>query len=385
MVYCMRISHFCSSFEPTTGGVVSGLLAIVKELPKFGIQNQIISFGNTNRQLEKNKQVVANLNSIGVAFLLTIAKFKNNYGIGSLKGISGLLNRVSKPDLVVLHQIYTFSTFFGYIYAKRVGIPYGVMPHGSLTNYHESDSRHIKFLAKKIIISRILLESDAIIVTCESEKADLSTTLQSKAVIIPYGTFFQNQGGESRTFLQLTDRNLRIVYSGRFDKKKNLLLLIESLPKVLEKYPELILDIAGSGSKNEVDKVRRLVSSLQLERSVRFYGWVESAKMRQLLSASKLLVLPSENENFAIVVAEALSLGIPCVVSKFVGTADLVAKYRAGEVISELTPNSIANGIIKLLQGDEVEYRRAAIEATRVELDWSKIALKWKALVASLA
>ena len=145
------------------------------------------------------------------------------------------------------------------------------------------------------------------------------------------------------------------------------------------------MDIAGSGSTREVNHVREIVSSMQLEPSIEFHGWIGAERMRQLLTASKLLVLPSENENFAIVVVEALSLGIPCVVSKFVGTADIVAKHQAGEVIDELTPASIAVGIIKVLQGDGAAYRKAAIEATRDELDWSKIALQWKALIASLA
>jgi glycosyltransferase involved in cell wall biosynthesis len=124
---------------------------------------------------------------------------------------------------------------------------------------------------------------------------------------------------------------------------------------------------------------------LKLERSIQFHGWIDSSKMRELLATARLLVLPSENENFAIVVAEALGAGVPCVVSKFVGTADIVAKHHAGEVIHELTPRSVADGIIKVLQGNENRYREAAIEAVRESLDWSEIALRWKALVTSLA
>ena len=96
-------------------------------------------------------------------------------------------------------------------------------------------------------------------------------------------------------------------------------------------------------------------------------------------------MLPSENEKFALVVSEALSAGVPCVVSKFVGTSDIVAKHHAGEIIDELTPESVAAGVIKVLEGDENAYRAAAIQATCEDLDWSKIALRWKALISSLA
>jgi glycosyltransferase involved in cell wall biosynthesis len=157
------------------------------------------------------------------------------------------------------------------------------------------------------------------------------------------------------------------------------------MPQILDKYPDLILDIAGSGNANEVKKLQSLISSLKLESSIQFHGWIDSSKMRELFAGAKLLVLPSENENFALVVAEALSAGVPCVVSKFVGTADIVAKHHAGEIIQELTPTSVADGILKVLQGDETKYREAAFEAVQNSLDWSKIALRWKALVTSLA
>ena len=355
-----------------------------KQLTQYGIKNQIISTGNTERQLARNYSSIENLKAIGVEFIYSLSKFQNDYGLGLLRGLRNTLTGMTKPDFIVLHQVYTFSTVLGYWYAKKFGIPYAVKPHGSLTKYHESDSKFIKALAKKLLISKILRESDVIIVTCVSEKTDLDTSLQSKTCNLHYGAVMPEKINEDHSLLLQASDNLRIIFSGRFDKKKNLPLLIESLPRVLEKYPRLILDIAGSGSDREVKEIDRLVSSLNLESNIEFHGWVESARMQQLLAASNLLVLPSQNENFAIVVAEALSLGIPCVVSKFVGTAEIVIKHLAGEVIEELTTTSITDGIIKVLQGDRAAYRKAAIQATRDELDWSKIARQWKVLVTSL-
>jgi glycosyltransferase involved in cell wall biosynthesis len=381
----VRISHFCFSLDPSRGGVSSGVVTSVQQLTKFGIENQIFTFGNTRLQIEKNTHIISSLHSIGVEYRFTIAKFRNDYGVGSLKGLNQLLASASKPDLVVLHQIYTFSTFFGYIYAKRYRIPYVVMPHGSLTKYHESDSRLIKKLAKWFLISKILREADAIIVTCESEKSDLIPSLQAKAFLLNYGAVISQPVNESTRRLPLGTKNPHIVFSGRFDKKKNLPLVIKAMPVVLEKYPDLTLDIAGSGTANEVRILQSLIESLKLEASIQFHGWIDTPKMLEIFSGARLLVLPSENENFALVVAEALSAGVPCVVSKHVGTADIVAKHHAGEIIQELTPTSVADGILKVLQGDETKYREAAFEAVQNSLDWSKIALGWKALVTSLA
>ena len=381
----MLISHFCFSLDASRGGVPAGVTMSAKHLSNHGIRNQIISTGNTTTQLEKNFGNFRDLRGIGVEIFYTIARFQNEYGIGSFRGLKKYLMDMPKPDLIVLHQVYTFSTILGYWYAKKFGIPFVVQPHGSLTNYHESDNKILKAFSKKLIISRILHDSSAVIVTCLSEKKDLAASLQFKARSIRYGAVIPADLTMNSRYEQKSTDDLRIIFSGRFDKKKNLPLLIKSLPEVLEKFPKLILDIAGSGTRQEIKKIRLLVSSLNLESNVVFHGWIEKKRLQELLAASKLLILPSENENFAIVVSEALSLGKPCLVSNYVGAADIVAKHLAGVVIQELTSTSIAEGIIEVLQGDEVAYSEAAIKAAREDLDWSKIALQWKALVADLA
>ena len=381
----MRICHFCFSLDPSRGGVSSGIVSTVKQLTKYRINNQIVSTGNTRNQMEQNSKILSELKSIGVEYIGTVARFENDYGLGTLRGLKKRLDNLSKPDLIVLHQIYTFSTLLGYMYAKKNRIPYVVKPHGSLTKYHESDSKLIKTLAKWFLISKILREADAIIVTCKSERADLIASLKPKAHQLEYGAVVSWPQDEAVRRHPRGNQNKRIVFSGRFDKKKNLPLVIKAMPQILDKYPDLILDIAGSGTANEVRILQNLISTLELESNVQFHGWIDSSKMQEIFAAARLLVLPSENENFAIVVAEALSAGVPCVVSKFVGTADIVAKHNAGEVIDELTPASVAEGIMKVLRGDEIKYREAAFEAVENSLDWSKIALRWKALVTSLA
>lgn len=381
----MLIHHFCFSLDPSRGGVSKGVMDTVEQLTKNGITNQIFSTGVTKSQLTANSRRIDKLKSIGVEYKYTPAWLKNDYGIGSLWSINKMLRNMTKPDFIVLHQIYTFSTLLGYLYAKRSGIRFAIMPHGSLTKYHESDSKLRKKIAKFFFISKILQSADAIIVTCESEKSDLSESLQAKAYQLLYGAEVSVNAIEPKQVPSEIARNLRIVFSGRFDKKKNLQLVLKAMPQVLLKFPDLILDVAGSGGSRETKKLQKIISSLKLEQHVHLHGWIDDSKMQDLLAASRLLVLPSENENFAIVVAEALGAGVPCVVSKFVGTADIVAKYHAGEVIHELTPSFVAEGILKVLQGDALKYRMGALEAVRESLNWSKIACEWKILINSLA
>lgn len=379
-----QVCHFSFALDFSRGGVSNGLILTASQLTRYGITNQIISLGNTQKQIDRNARAIEDLNKSGVGVTLLKARFKNDYGIGKLRSIKISLKTMPVPNFIVLHQIYTLSTLLGYRYAKRNGIAYAVVPHGSLTHYHESDSKLIKVIAKKFIVSKILREADAIIVTCDSERDDLDISLQSKTYICHYGATISDKLGRLNSPAIKVGNGVRIMFSGRFDKKKNLPLLLKAMPKILMKYPDLILDIAGSGSAKEIRNLKKLVRTLELENNIAFHGWVDRTKMDGLFSSTRLLVLPSENENFALVVSEALSSGVPCVVSKFVGSGDIVTKHHAGAIIDELTPESVAAAVMKVLAGDANAYRDAAFKAAREDLDWSKIALKWKDLISSL-
>lgn len=380
----LQLIHFCFSLDPSYGGVSNGVVSTAKELTKFGISNQIVSTGNTVSQIKRNYILKSDLKALGIECIETVARFENEYGFGSLRGLRRELDHLIKPDLVVLHQIYTFSTFLGYIYAKKYRIPFVIQPHGSLTKYHEAESKIKKAMAKWLVISKILNEAERIIVTCESERDDLKPLLKAKSYLVGYGVNSNKNLNQSEKVSPRNNPVNHIVFCGRFDKKKNLRLVIRAMPQILESYPELILNIAGTGTKSEIKAINNLVSDLDLTRNVRFFGWIDSSKMQEIFVYSRLLVLPSENENFAIVVAEALSAGVPCVVSKFVGTADIIAKHHAGEVIEELTPSSVAQGIVKVLQGDWKKYSDAAYEAVELSLNWTSIAHKWKDLIKAL-
>ena len=376
--------HFTCELNPRMGGIPSGIEITSANLKTSGINSSVVSFGNSSTSTRAASSRVQRMRNDGSNIVVKPSWFTNSYGIG---WNFGFLKRLSVPSVysvVVLHQVYTLSTLIGYRYSKKNRIPYVVFPHGSLTHYHESDSKLIKGAARRLIIKKILREAGAIIVTCVSEKMDLEVGLQPKAILLPYGAEIGNllldiknkTGGDSKI--------TRILFSGRFDKKKNLPMLLKALPGILSKYPNLVLDIAGSGTTKEIRNLKTIIATLELENNIEFHGWVDRSEMEQLFRSASLLVLPSENENFAQVVSEALSSGVPCVVSQFVGTSDIVARHHAGEIIEELTPESVAAAVLKVLEGDQLAYREAAFKATREDLDWSKIALKWKALISSL-
>ena len=88
------------------------------------------------------------------------------------------------------------------------------------------------------------------------------------------------------------------------------------------------------------------------------------------------LILTSEDENFANVVAEALSNGLSCILSSKVALSSLIKKYDAGIVFESLQPEVIAKAIFQMSKKDKNLAQSAALRAAS-ELDWDKVALNW--------
>jgi glycosyltransferase involved in cell wall biosynthesis len=360
------------------GGIPSSLELITTNLEYHGMKSTVISFGNSNASFQGAAPRITRMKESGVEVFLTNSRFTNPYGLGWNFNFSKHLRMKRDYSLIVLHQIYTLSTIHGYRFAKKHKIPFAVFPHGSLTKYHESDSKFIKYFAKILIFSRILKNANSIIVTCSGEQDDLPDYLRNKSVIIPFGV--DQVSHKSRDKDDTNFSNSRIIFSGRYTKKKNLPLLLQAMQIVVRKNPDVVLDIAGTGTLSEIKDISGTIKELGIEKNVLLHGWVNKSQMVDLMNSADLLVLPSENENFALVVSEALSLGLPCVVSKYVGTSEIVSRYKAGEVIDELTPDSVASALIKVLNGDRSLLRNAAMTAAREQFDWMKIAIKWKSL-----
>ena len=137
----------------------------------------------------------------------------------------------------------------------------------------------------------------------------------------------------------------------RIAHKKRIDLCIKALPMVKEKYPNVKLVIAGTGDSDLSKSLSRLTSDLELNNQVNFVGHVsEKGAFEKLFSDSALLLLPSEDENFALTVGEAIIRGLPVVVSRNVGLSPIVVKNNCGIVISSLSEYELAQAILNGLE-----------------------------------
>lgn len=170
-----------------------------------------------------------------------------------------------------------------------------------------------------------------------------------------------------------------VLFVGRLVYEKGVHILINAVPKVLEKVNAKFI-IVGSGYMKE--QLLNIVRSMGLEHKVFFEGFVDEATLLKLQKCADVSVVPSLFEPFGIVALEAMAAKSPVVVSDTGGLSEIVQHDVTGVKVYPNNPDSLAWGITKVLLDDNYRQllRENAYKVIQEKYDWEKIAQQTKKL-----
>ena len=126
-----------------------------------------------------------------------------------------------------------------------------------------------------------------------------------------------------------------MLFMGRIHPKKGCDLLLDAFAKTLADDPQWCLVIAGPDQVGWQAKLRQRGERLGIASRVTWMGMVRGAMKWGALRAAEVFVLPSHQENFGIVVAEALAAGTPVLISNKVNIWREIQADGAGIVAAD--------------------------------------------------
>ena len=197
----------------------------------------------------------------------------------------------------------------------------------------------------------------------------------------------------ARAELQVPEKAVVLVYSGRVVPDKGLMVLVDALQILVEKcQQDILLLVAGSAGlghpyRDQTELNRTLPASFQYEQQVknrceglpvRFLGDLSRSELRRLYHAGDIFVCPSVfQEPFGIVNIEAASAGLPIIASQVGGIPDVINHGVNGLLVPSENPPALAAALQQAIQDPQfrIHLARNAAEQAR-QYDWSEISTR---------
>lgn len=377
----MRILTVSGPLCREFGGPPLAVAGASSSIALLGHQVEVLVCGQSESSIRINSVLFDKLRRSGSLITVLSRKKESIYGASiRLHELKKIWRLISDADFVMLHQVFElqYIVIFPIIFCLRK--PFAVMPHGTLTIYQRKQHKFRKCLFAPATFI-FLNSASAIFVATNQELNQLPRSLKKKGKVVGLGIEVMNRQNKSPTN---TSSQFNLLYMGRIAKKKRLDIALRSFA-LMHGNSEMKMKfiVCGSGDETYMEQLKQLVINLQIETAVEFRGWVDSTEKEFAFLESNCFILTSEDENFAIAAAEALSYGIPCILSSKVALSSLVFKHSSGIIFEKFEPLEIMSAINSICKTDREVLRNAALQAAS-ELRWDSISRNWERAIREL-
>lgn len=274
------------------------------------------------------------------------------------------LNKIigaEKIDILHAHIWNPASCRFAFAAAGRAKIPVVATEHDPFK------LSFLKDLFKKYSLKRV----SKIVTVSENNKKILSELYpkeKAKISVIHNGidtTWWQSQllrftdldRRKIKEELFLARENTLIIISiAELHERKGLKYLIEAIPQVAAKFPNIKLVIVGEGP--ERTELEKLIKKLGIENHATLTG--RQKEIPKLLKSSDIFVLPSRREAFGFVLLEAMITGLPVIASNTGGIPEIIKDSKTGLLVKPENSAEIAAALIDLISHPEKREKLAA-------------------------
>ena len=352
------ILHTIRSVDPSGGGPVEVLKQIALAHIAMGHRVEVASLDTPEAAWTKDFPIPLHL-------LGETAGAHGSYGHSS-KLVPWLRANRTQFDAVVSHGLWQFNNAATWLALRGTDTPYFVFPHGMLDPWFKRayPVKHLKKSIYWLLRERLVLrDAAATIFTCEEERLLAGGTFpffKCNAEVVLLGTAAPQMSEAVRqreVFLEKSPalrRGKILLFLGRLHDKKGCAPLIEAFAKISTNTGGAWhLALAGPCADDAyLRQLHALAEMLCPPDSVSFPGMLTGDLKWGAFHAADAFILPSHQENFGISVAEALSCGLPVLISNKVNIWREIEGDRAGLVEAD-TPAGTQALITRWMNMDE--------------------------------
>ena len=362
----MRVALVTESFLPNINGVTNSVLRVLEHLCASGDQALVIAPASENMPTEyaghpvKAVPVIPTQNFLPTGMPMGLPQ----------KRIQHLLDGFS-PDVIHLASPFALGSYANKM-AKKLDIPTVSIYQTDLGGFAKQYGFGIAQSSLQKILYKIHSQTDRTLAPSTAACLELHLAGVPEVYLWRRGVNTElfnpsKRSASLRDAWKNGDQNKIIVgFVGRLAQEKRVSDL-----KVLQSNPNIQLVIVGDGPHR-----RKLEQQLP---GALFLGFKNGEELAQIYASFDLFIHPGPNETFCQAVQEALASGIPSIVPRTGGPADLVTHGRTGYVI-DISDASQLNQTVNLHheRSDRKQMRIAARDSVSMRT-WNRINNELKA------
>jgi glycosyltransferase involved in cell wall biosynthesis len=156
--------------------------------------------------------------------------------------------------------------------------------------------------------------------------------------------------------------NYQVLFLGWIVKEKGVYDILDAVPGVVDKFPAAQFVFAGNKG---VEQIAQAIYDRGLSKHARVLGWVDGDRKRELLLASRLLLLPSYTEGVPNVILEAMAAGLPAITTPVGGIPSVFSEGVNGYFVEPGNAHSLAARIMSMF-GNDAECERISALTRKV-------------------
>jgi glycosyltransferase involved in cell wall biosynthesis len=359
-----RVLQIIRSTNPESGGPIESLLRTSEVLLRDGHEVEAVS-------LESEEEAALR----GFAFpLVALGRGFTRFGYNPALA-SWVRQNADRFDAAVVHGLWNYSSFGAWRGLRKQTVPYFIYSHGMMDPWfrRQYPLKHIaKIVYWWLIEGRVLRDAAGVLFTCEEECVRSRRVFYGhnyKERVLRFGTADpdgNNSEAEKAAFFSAfpaLGQKRFLLFLSRIHPKKGCELLLQAFSEIaVPVCRDLDLVLAGPDPVGWVPELKSVASKLGIEDRVHWPGMLNGSVKWGAFRSAEAMILPSHQENFGIVVAEAMACSTPVLISDKVNIWREVNSSQGGLVepdTLEGTRNLIRR-FLALSQEERAQMRKAA-------------------------
>jgi glycosyltransferase involved in cell wall biosynthesis len=267
------------------------------------------------------------------------------------------LIRQIQPDVVLLNGIFNIRTTLpGLVFAKWLGIRIVISPRGMLQGWALKRNPLVK-KAVLLFLRMVLKKNEAWHATDGQEKADIQKHFGGDQKIYIASNVPRKISPFRNIDFPAEQGKIRLVFLSLINSNKNLDLVIDAVNQLPASYS---LDIYGP----VIDQAywERCKSKITDESTVVYKGPIPPWEVPSILPRYHFFVLPTQGENFGHAIFDALSCGLPVIISRNTPWQD-IEEQHAGFYIDLTGPESLVKLLQEIAQMPAARYQEYRLKS----------------------